>query len=54
MTEIPNGHIKHVDIIPKAGFIRMFSEDESPGRWFTEGELTAFAFPRNAGSLKSV
>jgi phosphopantetheinyl transferase (holo-ACP synthase) len=40
-----------VDIIPKAGFIRMFSEDESPGRWFTAAELRAFAFPRNAGSL---
>lgn len=45
------GYIKHVDMITKAEFIRLFSETELLGDWFTENELKAFSYPRNSGSL---
>ena len=46
-----NGYVKHVDLIAKAEFLRIFTEVEALEDWFTEGELQAFTFPRNAGSL---
>jgi phosphopantetheinyl transferase (holo-ACP synthase) len=51
MPDSPTGHISHTDIIPKAEFIRHFSEEALPGEWFTAAELSVFDFPRNAGSL---
>ena len=45
------GYISHVDKIGRDAFIELFSGAEKPEEWFTENELRAFSFPRNAGSL---
>ena len=44
-------YTKHVDLIGKAEFVRLFQEAEELGKWFSAGELQAFSFPANAGSL---
>lgn len=49
--ELGPGYIKHVDLIAKEEFIRIFTETEALEDWFTVSELKAFSFPRNAGSL---
>jgi phosphopantetheinyl transferase (holo-ACP synthase) len=45
------GFIKHLDLIGKAEFIRLFAEEEKPEAWFTENEQRTFSMKRNAGSL---
>ncbi|MFO7614876.1 MAG: hypothetical protein R6W71_09585 [Bacteroidales bacterium] len=42
---------KHVDLIKKEEFIRLFSTEESPGHWFTERELANFPFDKYYRSL---
>jgi phosphopantetheinyl transferase (holo-ACP synthase) len=50
MEPVPN-YLDYTDRISKAEFIRLFSATEDIGDWFTDEELKAFSFPRNAGSL---
>jgi holo-[acyl-carrier protein] synthase len=42
---------KHVDLIGKDEFIRLFSTEESPGQWFTKSELADFPFNKHHRSL---
>lgn len=42
---------KHVDLIGKDEFIRLFSTEESTGQWFTKRELVNFPFDKYSRSL---
>lgn len=49
--EQDRSYARHVDIIGKEEFIRLFTTEENPSGWFTEKELETFPFEKHYRSL---